>query len=387
MIGIRLDSNGVQVINPLTSIGWFAQGTWIGQVMPLFFIVGGFASLTSWRSLQRRGGDAGHYLRGRLLRLARPTVALYAFLAAALWIAHFVGAPKDLLKVVAAGAGVQLWFLAAYLLCQLMVPLMAKLHERAPKLTIGALLLGAMAVDALRIGTHQDIIGLANLFFVWVLVQQIGFFYADGAFDKLNRWQLIGIAVLCYLVMIPLTHSGTYPVDMLTALNPPMLPLVLVGLAQICLIKACYPALQWLTRQSVVQKLMYVVGSRSMTIYLWHLPLIIAVFGVALLLGLPFPEPGSADWWLSRPLYYLLAFGVVLLVTQPLVKLELASTALPAGVERPRLAVVVLATALAAAGPFAVMRVGLDLSNVLWGLAAMLASVLLVRGMPRFMRA
>ncbi|AJT43056.1 acyltransferase [Psychromicrobium lacuslunae] len=380
MIGIRLDSAGVQVVNPIASISWFAQGSWFGQVMPLFFVVGGFASLTSWRSLQRRGGDAADYLRGRLLRLIRPTAALYAFLAIALWIAHFAGAPQDLLAAVAIGAGVQLWFLAAYLLCQLMVPVMAKLHQLAPWRTIGALLAGAIIVDALRLASHQDVIGLANLFFVWLLVQQIGFCYADGAFDQLSRWQLVAIAASCYLIMIPLTHGGPYPVDMLTALNPPMLPLVLIGLAQICLVKACYPALSWLTRQKPVQQVMFLVGTRSITIYLWHLPLIIALFGLSLMIGLPFPEPGNADWWLSRPLYYLAAFGLVLLVTKPLVRLESASTALAAGHRKPTLWLVVLATVVASTGPFAVMRVGLDLNNVLWGFGALCLALLLVRG-------
>lgn len=380
MIGIRVSEGGVQVVNPIASIDWFAQGSWFGQVMPLFFVVGGFASLTSWRSLQRKGGDASDYLRGRLLRLIRPTVALYAFLAIALWAAHFAGAPEELLAAVAVGAGVQLWFLAAYLLCQLAVPLMAALHQRAPWRTLGVLLVGAISVDALRLSSHQDAVGLVNLVFVWLLVQQIGFFYADGAFDRLSRLQLTAIALSCYLALIPLTYGGLYPVDMLTALNPPMLPLILIGLAQICLVKALYPALQWLTERPSVQKVMFLVGTRSMTIYLWHLPLIIAIFGLALLLGVPFPEPGSASWWLSRPLYYLVAFAVVLLVTKPLVRLELASTALAADRSKPQLWLVMLATALASTGPFAVMRVGLNLSNVLWGFAALCLALLLVRG-------
>ncbi len=249
--------------------------------------------------LQRKGGDAGDYLRNRVLRLVRPTVALYIFLAIALWSATAAGVPPaDLLAVIAAGAGVQLWFLAAYLICQAMVPTMARFHEAAPYRTIAALAAGAVVVDVLRLGLERNPwgfdsnpIGLLNMVFVWGLLQQLGFFYADGFFDRFAKWKLVVAAGGCYAVMVPLTHAGPYPVDMLTSQNPPMFPLILVGgLAHILLVKAVYPVLQRCVGVGWVQKVMFVVGSRAMTIYLWHLPLIIAMFGIALVLRLPFPR-------------------------------------------------------------------------------------------------
>ncbi|WP_144659262.1 acyltransferase [Paenarthrobacter nicotinovorans] len=387
MMGINVDDSGIGVDNPLTSLSWFAQGTWFGQIMPLFFVVGGFASLTSWRSLRRKGGDAGDYLRNRVLRLVRPTVALYAFLAVALWSATAAGVPGDLLAVIAAGAGVQLWFLAAYLICQAMVPTMAKLHEAAPYRTIAALAAGAVVVDVFRLalehnpwGFDSNPIGLLNMVFVWGLLQQLGFFYADGFFDRIARWQLVLAAAGCYASLVLLTHAGPYPVDMLTSQNPPMFPLILVGLAHVLLVKAFYPVLQRCVQLGWVQKVMYVVGSRAMTIYLWHLPLIIAMFGIALLLHLPFPEPASFDWWVSRPLFYVAAWALVLLVSIPLVRLELASTALAPGASRPSMWRIVVATALAIIPPFVVMRTALGAVNATWGLVLLVLAVVLVTG-------
>ena len=387
MMGISVDSSGIGVGNPLTSLSWFAQGTWFGQVMPLFFVVGGFASLTSWRSLQRKGGDAGDYLRNRVLRLVRPTVALYAFLTIALWSATAAGVPGDLLTVIAAGAGVQLWFLAAYLICQAMVPTMAKLHGLAPYRTVAALAAGAVVVDVVRLGLEHNPwgfdsnpIGLLNMVFVWGLLQQLGFFYADGFFDRFARWKLALAAVACYGALVPLTGAGPYPVDMLTSQNPPMFPLVLVGLAHVLLVKAVYPMLQWCVRVGWVQKVMFVVGSRAMTIYLWHLPLIIALFGIALVLRLPFPEPASTEWWLSRPLFYVAAWALVLLVSTPLVRLELAGTALAPGATRPSMWRIAAGTVLAIIPPFVVMRQALDVTNATWGLVLLVIAVALVTG-------
>jgi hypothetical protein len=125
---------------------------------------------------------------------------------------------------------------------------------------------------------------------------------------------------------------------------------------------------------------MFVVGSRAMTIYLWHLPLIIAMFGIALVLRLPFPEPASTEWWLSRPLFYAAAWVLVLLVSTPLVRLELASTALAPGAARPAIWRIAVATALAIIPPFVVMRTALDTANATWGFVLLVVAVALVTG-------
>src|SRR5687768_15905741 len=46
--------------------------TWVLQVMPLFFFVGGFSNLTSWRATKRKGGDYFAFVTGRVERLMRP---------------------------------------------------------------------------------------------------------------------------------------------------------------------------------------------------------------------------------------------------------------------------------------------------------------------------
>ena len=57
------------------------------------------------------------------------------------------------------------------------------------------------------------------------------------------------------------------------------------------------------------------LGSRLMTVYLWHLPVIMVLTGVQLLLPLPLPEPGSAIWWATRiPMLLLVLAGLLWLV-------------------------------------------------------------------------
>jgi hypothetical protein len=115
-----------------------------------------------------------------------------------------------------------------------------------------------------------------------------------------------------------MTTALPYSVDMLTNLNPPTVPLIALGLAQACLLRLLKPALTALMRTKAAKAVVFVVGSRLMTVYLWHLPVIIIFAGAALLIPGADPEPASAAWWWSRPIVYVIVllalFGLSFLV-------------------------------------------------------------------------
>lgn len=312
MVGVGLGPDGAIVVSrPLESQTWFIPVTWVGQIMPLFFVVGGFASLTAWRSLLRRGGGGAEYVRNRVLRLAQPALPLYVFYAVVLIVLLIIGVDQGLVDTTVGGTGAPLWFLAAYILCQSVVPLMAALHARAPRLTLLGLFAGVVVVDALRFSTGITEIGLLNLFFVWVLVQQLGFWYADGWFARRTWWQLLLVAAGAYALLFAVCSWGPYPFDMLANLNPPTLPLVLLGLAQACILRVLHPVLAALMRMTWAKGIVFLAGTRLMTIYLWHLPVIVIITGLALLIPGASPAPASPAWWWSRILVYLLVLVAI----------------------------------------------------------------------------
>jgi len=375
MVGVGMDATGaLSVSRPLEDQPWFDTATWIGQIMPLFFVVGGFASLTAWRSLGRRGGTASDYVRNRVLRLAQPALPLFLFYVVVIGGARVVGVDPALLDVVIVGAGAPLWFLAAYTLCQAFVPVMAGWHARAPRATVGVLFAGAAVVDVIRYSSGIDEIGLANLFFVWLLVQQIGFWYADGWFAARRWWQLVGIAVACYLVLLPLTLIGPWDTDMLTNLNPPTLPLVFLGLAQACVLRLIRPILAKLMNTHAARAVVFVVGSRLMTIYLWHLPVIIALSGIALLIPGASPAPASPTWWWTRPIAYVVVMGVLFALSFLVARWEAPREI---GVTPPPV-VVGVAAALTFIPAFAVMEWFLDFPLAVAGAACFGVAVLLL---------
>src|SRR5262249_11209895 len=67
--------------NALDVLTWVDPVTWLFQVMPIFFLVGGYASSASMAS-HRRGGDGIGWVLRRTDRLLRPTTALFLVLPA-----------------------------------------------------------------------------------------------------------------------------------------------------------------------------------------------------------------------------------------------------------------------------------------------------------------
>ncbi|MFF2277435.1 acyltransferase [Agromyces sp. NPDC058126] len=388
MIGVGYAPDGSLVVSrPLEAQPWFAAATWFGQIMPLFFAVGGFTALAAWRSLTRRGGDATAFVRGRVLRLAGPALPLFVFFSVVLGVATLIGVDPALLDTIATGTGSPLWFLAAFLIAQCAVPWMSQLHERAPRMTLVVLAAGAVVVDVLRITSGIAEIGLANLFFIWLFVQQLGFWYSDGWFRRRRPAVLVGLAAAAYLVIWPLVALGWYSPDMLVNLNPPTVPLMLLGIAQISLMSALHRPLSALMRRRPAQAVVHLVGSRAMTVYLWHLPVIIIVEGLSLLIPGAAPEPGSAGWWASRPLALIVVLGIVFAIAPLLVRFERLPTAIPEGFRAPSPIATAAAAVLAIVPPFLVMQWFLDLPIALIGTASLVVVLLLLRPRRAALRA
>ncbi len=383
-VGIGRSASGALVVSRTLELQpWFAGATWAGQIMPLFFVVGGFASLTAWRRMRPRGVTAGEFVRGRVLRLALPTLPVFVFFAVAIGIALLVGVSPAFLQTITTGAGSPLWFVAAYVLVQSLVPVMAGWHERAPKATLGILLLAAIAVDVAQYGSHIQILGCLNLSFVWLFAQQIGFWYADGWFARRRWWQLVIIAAACYCLLVPLTTFGPYSNNMLNDLNPPTIPLVVLAVAQASVLQLLKPALAALMRTRGAQAFVFVVGSRLMTVYLWHLTIIIALSGIALLIPGATPEPSSAAWWWSRPLFYVLVLALLYALSFAVGRFERPRET----GETPRDAVVALGVVLTFIPTFIVLEWFLDFDDAVFGAVCLAIVALLLSRGPRAKKA
>jgi len=323
MAVVTIDGTGaISGDNILGMVPWMQYLTWGLQVMPIFFIVGGFANAASWASARDKGITYAGWLRGRMARLLRPTLVFAAvWTALTIVFAHVVRLSPETLEVGLTLVAVPVWFLGVYLLVIPVVPVMVAFHERFGLLVPVASIAMAAVVDVLVRDLGMVGFGYVNYLFVWVAVHQLGFFWRDGR--TTGRARGVALAALGLGSLIVLSTVGLYSRSLLGVpreefgnTQPPTIMLMAVGLFQfgvILLLES--PARRWLQRERVWGSVITANGL-AMTVYLWHLPAM--VFGVlfAQLSGYGLRSDAlSTTWWLTRPVWV----AVLAAITAPLV--------------------------------------------------------------------
>ena len=316
------DHGGLQAGSALSLVPGTQWLTWLFQVMPLFFFVGGFANAVAWRRAEDAGAAA--WIRGRAARLLRPAVALFAVWVPLTAVVAASGVDAQLLRLATQAVIVPTWFLATYLVIVALVPVTARLHRRFGLAVPVVLVVLAVLVDAAHLA-GVPAIGFVNYVLIWGAVHQAGYLWADGRLPRSVAGALAlfaaGLAALCALVFL-----AGYPVSMVgvdgaarTNTGPPTIALVALGAAQVGLVLALRkPAERLLARPRVWASVVR-AGALTMTVYLWHMTALVA--GAALLVATGVwsgVAPGGAAWWASRPLWFA-ALAAVLAGLVPLV--------------------------------------------------------------------
>jgi fucose 4-O-acetylase-like acetyltransferase len=279
--------------------------TWVLQVMPLFFFVGGFSNAKTYQSARQRGDGYGDFMRSRMGRLWRPTLVFAAVWVVAEVLLHVFDVGREgLFRGTFLPFG-PLWFLLVYAGVVAATPVMLRLHR------LGGIVVVTILVAAIALVDVPGI-GWANLALVWLLVHQIGFFYEDGSLVSAGARAHVSMAIAGLAGLIALTNIGVYPrsmvgtdVERLSNMNPPTSCIValacwLVGLAMLLR----DPVNRWLTRRG---PWMAVIAANSMimTVFLWHLTAYLVTILALHPLGLGRALDSTASWWLQRPVWLL----------------------------------------------------------------------------------
>jgi hypothetical protein len=296
---------------------WTHPLTWVFQVMPVFFLVGGYANGLSWRSSRRRGEAYGGWLRARLRRLILPVVPLLVFWTLGGWLGLRLGLDWEVLQLASQVALVPTWFLAAYVVIVTLAPIGLWVWERWGWWSIVSGVALAGLCDFLSLALGLVPFGFLNYLFVWGSVHQIGYAWLDGTIDQ--RWQRAALTVIGLAGTLLLVGLGPYPVAMVgldtaevTNSYPPRVTLAFLGMFQSGLALLVEGPLQRVMTRRGAWTFVVGVSARIMTLYLWHLTAMVIVIGLSLLVG-GFGlgiEPLTGAWWLTRPLWFL-TLGVV----------------------------------------------------------------------------
>lgn len=294
--------------------------TWVLQVMPLFFFVGGFSNLTAWRAAQRRGQGYGSFVATRLRRIGIPTavmVGVWIFMAGVMVAA---GVPTQRVAILLALIAKPLWFIAVYTLIIAIGPMMIAVHRRWGWRAPIALTVAAATVDlAVKAGGIGSV-GVLNYAFVWLVPHQLGFAYADGSLLRWSRARFTALASIGFGTLVVMTASGTYAPSMVgvpgaasSNNSPPTLALVALSAWLIGIAMLARPAATRMLARPRVWAAVVGVNMIIMTAYLWHQTALVLGALVLLPVGFPQPAAGSVAWWATRPLWLGL-LGLILAV-------------------------------------------------------------------------
>lgn len=303
-------ADGPHASNPIATTHGLWALTWVFQVLPVFFWVGGFLHRVTWESIERKGGGYRDFLRRRLTRLLGPALVCLAVLGI-LRVVLQVAMPE----VGWAGRGLillvsPLWFLGVYVLLILLAPLTIRAHRAGGEVVVVVMAGAAMLVDLLRF--RYDIAGIAvlNLVVVWALAHQLGYFYERlVAAPRRFAWSL---TLGGLFAMLGLTNMGLYPRSMvgvpgesISNMAPPTLCIVALTLLQVGLALLIRPAaLRWIER-SRPRRLVAWTGANAMTLFLWHITGYAIAYGLFELVGIHNPEETNFAWWVQRPLWVI----------------------------------------------------------------------------------
>jgi len=292
--------------------------TWIFQVMPVFFFVGGYSNGITWDAAVRDHLDYRTWLYARLRRLLKPVLVLAIFWPLAGIIAFRAGVPAVYIEVSSKVALIPVWFLAVYALMVALAPAMRTWWHRCGLLSLWILIGLAVAGDALYFGSSLPGLGWFNYLSLWLAVHQLGFVWLDQRLrGPLIPWLCLLGGVLA---LVFLTTFGPWPTSMIgvpgekiSNSTPPHLPLLCLAAMQFGLVLLIEKRLQnWLARGPWWTATV-LLSSMIMTVFLWHSTVMMLGYGAGFLwdFGLS-STPGVSGWWLSHGLW-ILGFLIVLL--------------------------------------------------------------------------
>ncbi|WP_209347932.1 acyltransferase [Pontixanthobacter sp. CEM42] len=326
------ESGAVQGGHLLGILPWTQWLTWAFQVMPIFFLVGGYSNGISWAATKRKGGHYSDWFASRIQRLVNPVFPVLLVWGVIAFFGTQLGIERGIVQMATQLALIPVWFLAVYLLVTALTPLTYAWWSKMGFRSFFLLVSAAIFTDFFAVFEGIPYIGFLNFLFVWGGIHQLGYAWQSGAFRGLGHrlfWMIASLAVL-----VALTVVGPYPVAMIgvpgaeiTNSMPPTIALMALGMTQTGFALALEkPARKMLDNLRIWTGVVLMNGM-IMSIYLWHLTAFVLVMIAAWLAGSIGLDvaPGTAAWWFARPIWFALYIALTLPLIMLFVRFERGS--------------------------------------------------------------
>jgi hypothetical protein len=268
-----------------------------------------------------------------------PLLILLVAWAAIAVIMMLAGARPTVIQYVSQAALIPTWFLAIYIFVIILAPLAYRFWKRFGFASFLIFVTGAALTDIAFFVADMRWLGWTNYLWVWLAVHHLGFAWRDdrlGGVTKRLLFSMTGFVALYLLVT-----QGPYPLAMvgspdpgLSNTLPPKITLLALGIFQFGLLLALESPMRRALDGLRLWTATVLINSMIMTVYLWHITVMVLFAAILYLaggIGLGI-EPGTAEWWWTRPVWILILFCLLLPVALLLSPLERRGRAADAGI-------------------------------------------------------
>ncbi|WP_405481476.1 acyltransferase [Streptomyces sp. NBC_00009] len=277
--GFSLDGQGaLHNASPLSSFGFLAPISWVLQMLGIFFLVGGYASVLSYRRTLEAGGSTSAWLRGRLARLGRPVLGVTAVCAALIPALYTLGVPEKTLHTGSTLVIQPLWFVGIYTVITALTPYCVRAARKLGAWAAAPLLGSVAVIDFLRYGPYADAmpswLSLLNLLPGWMFAYQLGVCWGEKRIGRRGAWALLigGAALFATLLLAfhyPESMVGV-PGEARTNSHPPSLLVLALAAAQSGAAMLLRDRIGRLLRRPALWAPVVVINLSAMTILCWH---------------------------------------------------------------------------------------------------------------------
>ncbi|MFF1353168.1 acyltransferase [Streptomyces sp. NPDC058297] len=264
--------------SPLSSFGFLAPISWVLQMLGVFFLVGGYASVLSYRRAQAAGGSTSVWLRGRLARLGRPVLGVTAVCAALIPALYVLGVPEKTLHTGSTLVIQPLWFVGVYTVITALTPYCVRAARKLGAWAAAPLLGSVAVIDFLRYGPYADAmpswLSLLNLLPGWMFAYQLGVCWGEKKIGRRGARVLLigGMALFATLLLAfhyPESMVGV-PGEARTNSHPPSLLVLALAAAQSGAAMLLRDRIGRLLRRPALWAPVVVINLSAMTILCWH---------------------------------------------------------------------------------------------------------------------
>jgi len=251
----------------------------------------------------------------------RPTLVFLAAMSLIFTVVTVL-VPRAITDPYVQGITGPLWFLAVYIPVTALTPATSAWWRRQGPWTIVVLLAVVLIVDAIRL-TSFETVGAVNMAVAWTLVHQLGYWYRDGVSRPVAVLSIVGgltvnVVLTQVLDWYPTSLVGI-PTEKFSNMAPPTLILVCHAFV---LFGAFVLLAPWIRNRFVTPRTFHATaraGLFAMTVYLWHMLVLVSWLSLLHVLGLDLPVSVESGQIVPDGLEYWawlvpVAFGFVVLV-------------------------------------------------------------------------